>query len=319
MLYPLKFVPIYKNIIWGGRNLEKYYNRDLPEGLKIGESWELTYRNEGISLIENGKFTGISIKDLISKYPAEILGNDYINYKEHFPLLIKIIDANDDLSVQVHPSGFNGKTETWYVLKANENSRIVHGLKKGITKEHFIDAIRNNYIEEILNYINVKSGDVIHVPAGIVHALGKGIIVAEIQQNCNTTYRIYDWNRTDEYGNKRQLHIEQALNSINFNSNDIYNIEFISTVHNMNNSFIIHSLVNTEFYDIYNIEIIDKYYVNIPRDIFKVLIITSGDFNILYNNDNVERVSALQTILLPASIRQVFLHGKGNLLLIVPK
>lgn len=229
MFYPLKFKPIFKDYLWGGRNLLKL-DKPLPKE-NIAESWEISTHDAGESIIANGKFNHVLLKDLIDLYPNEVLGSNVTcSEKRGFPLLIKFIDANDSLSVQVHPDDYYankfedgqcGKNEMWYVLDAKDNSKLVCGLKKGITKEIFKDSIKNNEVSKCLNYVDVKPGDIINIPAGTVHAIGDGILICEIQQSSNLTYRIYDYDRKDKCGRKRPLHVDKALEVINFNERNV--------------------------------------------------------------------------------------------------
>lgn len=222
MLYPLFFNPVYKNIIWGGRNFEKIFKRNLPEG-NIAESWEICCHKNGMSVVSNGYLKGKNLKKLIDKYGKELLGTKN-SYLTTFPLLIKFIDANDRLSVQVHPDddyamaaeGEMGKTEMWYIVDTKEDAKLIYGVKEGTKKEEFRNAIISGTLEEYLNYHPVKKGDVVFIPSGTIHAILDGIVIAEIQQNSDTTYRVYDWNRVDNSGNPRQLHVEKALDVINF-------------------------------------------------------------------------------------------------------
>lgn len=224
MLYPLKFASSYKDYIWGGRNLEKI-GKQLPEG-KVAESWEISCHPAGVSIVSNGIYKGVPLPDLIKSCGRSIIGaslNEGALLK--FPLLIKLIDANDKLSVQVHPNddyaaehenGESGKDEMWYVISAKPGARLVYDVLPGTTKESFTKAVYENRIEDCLKYIPVSEGDVIDIPAGLVHAIGEGILLAEVQQNSNATYRVFDYNRL-ENGIKRPLHIEKALDVIDFN------------------------------------------------------------------------------------------------------
>ena len=222
MFEPLFFKPIYKSIIWGGRNLEKVFKRELPEG-KVAESWEVSYHKDDISIIESGSLKGMSLKDAIDKYKKDIVGSKNVN-NDLFPLLIKFIDANDKLSVQVHPDNAYakeydndlGKTEMWYIVDAKKDAKLIYGTKKGTTKEQFKSSLESGHLEDCLNYVDVKKGDVIYIPSGTVHAILDGILIAEIQQSSDTTYRVYDWNRVGKDGKPRQLHVKKALDVINF-------------------------------------------------------------------------------------------------------
>ena len=188
--YPLKLKAVNKDIIWGGEKLGKFYGKG--EG-KIAEAWELTVHPEGVNVIENGEYAGMTL--------AEYLGSD-----KDFPVMIKLIDACDRLSVQVHPV----KTEMWYVLEAEEGAALVYGLKEPFSAQRMEDAIKSNSLETLLNYVPVKKGDIFFIPQGLVHAIGKGILIAEIQENSNVTYRIYDYGRLQN-GKPRELHVEQSL------------------------------------------------------------------------------------------------------------
>jgi mannose-6-phosphate isomerase len=225
MLYPLFFHPIHKERIWGGRKLAEKYNRVLPTE-KIGESWEITCHDNGMGIVRNGPLNGLSLQEAIERYGEELLGSAVYNDRyRKFPLLIKILDASDILSVQVHPgdeyaniheNGELGKTEMWYIIDAKPGSRLVYGINQGISRENFRHALEQGQLEECLRELEVRPGDVLYIPAGLVHAIGGGILICEIQQNSDTTYRVYDWNRVDDRGNPRELHIEKALDVIDF-------------------------------------------------------------------------------------------------------
>jgi mannose-6-phosphate isomerase len=220
--YPFKFEGLYKERIWGGRRLEEDLGRDLPEGVKIGESWEIADLPEGESVIANGELAGKTLAEAISEYPKEIMADE--SFTGQFPLLIKILDAQDVLSVQVHPDKEacermgkgEPKTECWYILSAESGAVIYKGLKEGVTKEQFSDAIKNGTCAELLVRIEVTPGECHFLPAGTAHAIGAGLMIAEIQLPSDTTYRVFDWNRLDDSGKGRQLHVEEALESIHF-------------------------------------------------------------------------------------------------------
>ena len=219
-MYPLKFRPIYKNMIWGGDKISTYLNRELPSK-DIGESWEVSCRKNGISVIDNGNYKDFYINQVI--FNEKFLGSNFKDATE-FPLLIKIIDANENLSIQVHPNdeyateneNCTGKTEMWYILDAPENSFLIIGLNSDITKEIFIDSLNKGNIEDNIYKLFIKKGDVINIPAGLVHAITKGVMLLEVQQNCDITYRVFDYNRIGNDGNKRELHIEKAIEVIDF-------------------------------------------------------------------------------------------------------
>ncbi len=225
-LYPLLFTPILKDYVWGGRNLEKLA-RPLPATGVIAESWEIAAHEDGITRVENGRFAGYSLTQLHNELGLALIGrnNEWAQKRGKFPLLVKLLDANRPLSVQVHPNDEYalayegnelGKTEMWVVLHAEANAEVILGVTRGTTPERFRESLENGRPEPHLHHIPVKTGDHICVPAGSLHAILGGLLIAEIQQNSNTTYRVYDWNRLGNDGKPRTLHVEKAMNVINF-------------------------------------------------------------------------------------------------------
>jgi mannose-6-phosphate isomerase len=226
-IYPLKFRPIFKERIWGGQKLRDVFGKDLPENATIGESWELADLPEDKSEIVNGPLAGKTIDQVICEYGPSITGKD--DYQPPLPLLIKILDAQGDLSVQVHPDAEtckrtgkgDPKTECWYILDAVPGAVIYKGLKPGTTKEQFAEAIENGSCADYLIKVPVKVGQCHFLPSGTCHAIGAGLLIAEIQQPSDTTYRVFDWNRVDaKTGQGRQLHVADALESIHFDPSD---------------------------------------------------------------------------------------------------
>jgi mannose-6-phosphate isomerase len=223
-LYPLKFKPIFKQRIWGGQKLREFFNKDIPPSEKIGESWELTDLPDDKSVIENGQLAGQTLCSAIARYPKEITGTQ--NFSGPFPLLIKFLDAEDILSVQVHPDPKTcrrmgkgePKTECWYIISAVPDAVIYKGLKKGVSKKKFAEAINKGSVGEMLTKVPVKAGQCHFLPAGTAHSIGLGLLIAEIQTPSDTTYRVFDWNRVDDTGKARQLHVEEALESIHFDA-----------------------------------------------------------------------------------------------------
>jgi len=223
-LYPLKFEPIYKKRIWGGQKLREVFNKDIPPFEKIGESWELADLPDDKSVIANGELAGQTLGSAIKKYPKEITGDK--NFSLPFPLLIKFLDAEDILSVQVHPDEQTcrrlgegtAKTECWYIVSAAPGAVIYKGLKKGVTKDKFAEAIEKGTVAELLEKVPVYAGQCHFLPAGTAHSIGAGLLIAEIQMPSDTTYRVFDFNRVDRSGKPRPLHIPQALESIHFDA-----------------------------------------------------------------------------------------------------
>lgn len=224
MLYPLKFEPILKDKIWGGNKLKTLFGKPT-ETNKLGESWELSGYEGDESVVSNGILAGNNLTELIEVYMGDLVGDKvYDEFGLSFPLLFKLIDANDYLSIQVHPGdevaaerhNSFGKTEMWYVIDAEPNSELIIGFNKDCTHEEYLAALAGGQVEDLLQKVPVKPGDVFFIPAGLVHAIGKGVVVAEIQQSSDVTYRIYDYKRTDAQGNERELHTDLALDVIDF-------------------------------------------------------------------------------------------------------
>ena len=225
-LYPLTFVPQLRHYIWGGRNLERLYGRKLPPGT-TAESWEISGHPAAATVVEDGPLAGRSLPSLLASLGERLVGTraQWALQRDKFPLLVKLLDANRNLSVQVHPDdayalrhegGELGKTEMWYVLHAEPGAKLIFGLRRGVTRESFRRALAEGRLESQLHYLPVQAGDAIFVAAGSVHALLKGTVVAEIQQNSDVTYRVYDWGRLGADGKPRPLHVEKALAVINF-------------------------------------------------------------------------------------------------------
>ena len=234
-IYPLKFTPLYKDKIWGGNKLKNLLNKEYPGLPNCGESWEISGVPEEVSIVSNGFLKGNSLEELIEVYMGDLVGEKiYEKFGTEFPLLIKFIDANDNLSIQVHPNdelskerhGAYGKTEMWYVVQADPGAKLISGFNRKLDKQGYLNYFRNGQLEEILNYEEVKAGDVFFMPAGRVHAIGKGIVVAEIQQTSDVTYRIYDFNRVDDKGNPRELHTDLAVDAIDYRYEANYRTEY---------------------------------------------------------------------------------------------
>ncbi len=220
-MYPIKLKPAFKDYLWGGTRLRDDFGKDCDFD-KLAESWELSCHKDGNSVVADGEFAGLTLAQYIEKEGKSVLGTNCEKF-ENFPILIKLIDAKDNLSVQVHPNneyaqrveGEYGKTEMWYVVDCDEGASLLYGFKHNITKEEFRERIENNTLLEVTNSVPVKKGDVFFIEAGTLHAIGKGILIAEIQQNSNTTYRIYDYGRVGADGKPRQLHIDKAVDVTN--------------------------------------------------------------------------------------------------------
>lgn len=220
--YPLRFVPVYKERLWGGRQLATRYARSLPDDLPIGESWEITDRPEGVSVVASGPWQGRTLTDLVQRDPRGLLG-DVPTRQGRFPLLVKILDAREVLSVQVHPppdraGRWKGepKTELWYFTATEPGAEVLAGLKAGVGREAFEQALHLGKLADCFHRLPVHPGDALFLPSGRVHALGAGVLLFEIQESSDTTFRVYDWDRVDRNGQPRALHLEQALDCIDF-------------------------------------------------------------------------------------------------------
>jgi len=294
--YPLKFKPIFKQRIWGGQKLRQVLNKDIPPFEKIGESWELADLPGDKSVIANGELAGQTLSSAIKKYPKEITGDK--NFKGPFPLLIKFLDAEDILSVQVHPDRQTcrhlgegePKTECWYIISAAPGAAIYKGLKKDVTKQQFAKAIKNGTVAELLAKVPVEAGQCHFLPAGTAHSIGAGLLIAEIQTPSDTTYRVFDFNRVDETGKPRPLHIEQALESIHF---DMAGVELPVTT--------VGRLIDCEFFKVDKGHQAKNCEVFLSPGQMKTLIILTGFGTILAGDGNPVKFKAGDTILIPAT------------------
>jgi mannose-6-phosphate isomerase len=314
-LYPLKFEPILKDKIWGGDALKSHYNKK-PENLpNIGESWEISAVSDNLSIVSNGFLSGNNIEELVEVYMGDIVGDSlYEKFGNEFPLLIKFLEARQDLSIQVHPDNAlakkrhqaYGKTEMWYILENVNDAKIYTGFKDGVTREVYEEAIRNGKIADILNVEIVEPGDALFTPAGRIHAIGAGIVLVEIQQTSDITYRISDWNRKNSEGKSRELHTELALDAVDFNATGKITIRKEPELNKTGN------LVSCEFFNTNIISFntpIDKDYCFI--DSFVIYICIEGEFSILWDGSS-EKVIKGETVLLPALIKEVVLKPVGN-------
>jgi mannose-6-phosphate isomerase len=224
-LYPLKFNPIYKDKIWGGHKINTYLHKDFGDLPNCGESWEISGVKSDVSVVADGELQGESLADLLDQYKDQLVGKKvYEHFGNTFPLLIKFIDANEDLSIQVHPNdelakkrhNSFGKTEMWYVIEADPKSTLISGFNQQIDEKVYLDKFNSGHLTDILNREDVTAGDVFFLPAGRVHTIGKGLLIAEIQQTSDITYRIYDFDRLDDKGHKRELHTQEALAAIDY-------------------------------------------------------------------------------------------------------
>jgi mannose-6-phosphate isomerase len=314
-LYPLKFETVLKEKVWGGNALAERYNKKSEGTGKIGESWELSAVSDNQSVISNGFLAGNNLEEIIEVYMGDITGDSiYEKFGNEFPLLIKFIEAREDLSIQVHPGNelakkrhnAYGKTEMWYILESEKGSKIYTGFIEGVTKEKYEKALADGTLADLLNTENPEAGDTFFTPAGRVHAIGAGIVLVEIQQTSDITYRIFDWNRKGSGKEKRELHTELALEAIDFKATGKNKLKREPELNKAVN------LVNCEFFNtslIYFNRPINRDYFII--DSFVVYICIEGEFEIRWDGES-ERVTKGETVLLPAMIKEVILVPAGE-------
>lgn len=318
-LYPLKFQPVLKEKIWGGDALVSRYHKKTNGSSLIGESWELSAVADNQSVITNGFLAGNNIEELIEVYMGDITGDSiYEKFGNEFPLLIKFIEAREDLSIQVHPDNemarerhkAYGKTEMWYILESEKGTRVYTGFREGVTKEIYEEALHSGNLPGILNIESVEAGDTFFTPAGRVHAIGAGTVLVEIQQTSDITYRIFDWNRKNPGKEKRELHTELALDAIDFTATGKNKIRIEPELNNTEN------LVSCEFFNTnilrFNTAINKDYY---SYDSFVVYICIEGEFLIRWDG-TYENISKGETVLLPAMIKEVILEPVNEAMLL---
>ena len=307
-LYPLKFQTIYKDKIWGGQKIRTYLHKDFGDLPNCGETWEISGVKSDVSVVAEGPLKGERLDQLLEEYKDDLVGKKvYSHFGNIFPLLIKFIDANEDLSIQVHPDdelakkrhNSFGKTEMWYVVEADPGSTLIAGFNKELTEQEYLDKFNSGHLTDILNKEDVKSGDVFFLPAGRVHTIGKGLLIAEIQQTSDITYRIYDFDRVDDKGNKRELHVEAALAAIDYK----HYPEYKTTYHPKENETV--KLVSCPYFTTNLMdftESTEKDYSSL--DSFVIYVCLEGEFTIKHG-DNAYPVKMGDCVLLPKTIDEV--------------
>ena len=315
VLYPLKFKPIFKDKIWGGRKIKDVLGMDYGALPNCGEVWLLSGLWDEQSIVTNGDFEGDEINDLVETFMGDLVGEDVFDkYGEQFPLLIKIIDANDWLSVQVHPDDElaekrelgNGKTEMWYVMQADPDAELVMGFNSEMSRMRYLRVMKDGTIETVLNHENVAKGDVFYIPAGRVHALGPGIMVAEIQQTSDVTYRIYDWDRIDLAGMRRELHIPQSIDAIDFDPVEQYKTDYEKAI----NKTV--PMVDSPYFTTNMLHLqgeMAKDYSEL--DSFVILMPVEGNFSLEWENGSVF-VTLGEVVLIPNVIEKVNIKAQDG-------
>jgi len=313
--YPIKFKPILKETIWGGEKLMTVLNKQSDQK-NIGESWEISSVDRNISIVANGKLKGESLENLLIIYRDALVGKKVFNeFSYKFPLLIKYIDAKEALSIQLHPndklakerhSSF-GKTEMWYVMQADEGGNLIVGFKENSNKEEYLEHLQHKSLLEILNVDTVQKGDVYFIPTGRVHAIGAGVMLAEIQQTSDVTYRIYDWDRKDTRGNYRKLHTELALDAIDYKSIEEYRTNYIKTLNKQS------KVIDCQYFTTNIVSINGKIKIDHSnKDSFVIYMCVNGEVAFHYGEDKVETLSNGETLLMPAILKEFSISSKND-------
>ena len=316
-LYPLKFNPIYKDKLWGGQKIKSVLGKDFGNLANCGETWEVSGVNGNISIVSNGELAGKGLQELIKTFQGELVGQRvFEKFGNDFPLLIKFIDANDDLSIQVHPDdqlakerhNSFGKTEMWYVLQADQGAKLITGFNQEINREKYIEHFENGQLSKILNQEEVSTGDVYFLPAGRVHTIGKGMMIAEIQQTSDITYRIYDFDRVDANGHKRELHVEEALDAIDYEYHDQYKTTYKEAINEKV------PLVKCNYFETNKLSLdreLKRNYTDL--DSFVILICVAGKGKILTNGIEEYDIQIGESLLVPANMKEITIMPDSNL------
>jgi len=302
-LYPIKFTPILKDKIWGGEKLKNILNK--PSTVKkVGESWEISDVEGDTSMVANGSLEGQSLKHLLSTYKGDLIGEqNYAQFGNTFPLLIKFIDAKEDLSIQLHPNdalaakrhNSFGKTEMWYVMQADQDANLIVGFNQPMNSEIYLKHLENKTLPEILNFDTVKTGDAYFIDVGRVHAIGAGVLLAEIQQTSDITYRVYDWDRVDVKGNERELHIDLALEAFDFNMPENFRVSY-SKVENKANA-----MVTCPYFTVNYLKLSENLIQTNAKDSFIIYMCVAGQVIVKVNGYS-ELLQTGETVLLPAAL-----------------
>ncbi len=306
---PIRLSPAFKDYLWGGRRLIEDFNKNSDLDI-VAESWELSTHPDGSSIICGGEFDGMAFRDFIEKYGKDVLGTTALQF-DRFPVLIKFIDAKEKLSVQVHPDdtyalekdGEYGKTEMWYVMASDEGSSLYYGFNRTITKAEFLERIEKNTLLEVLNKVPVKKGDVFFIEAGTVHAIGEGIMICEIQQNSNATYRVYDYDRRDKYGNPRDLHISKAAD-----------VSVLAPVEEKTPYADSETLAECKYFKVKKADIDGKRQFTAGTDSFVSVIVTEGTGVLAMNGTEIQ-LKPGDSIFIPAQASDFEINGRCQVIL----
>lgn len=314
-LYPLSFAPIFKERIWGGEKLEKELHKPIHQPL-IGESWEVSTVKGDVSVISNGTLKGTSLQALIEQAPEALLGRTvYKRFGTDFPLLIKFIDAAQDLSIQVHPNdalakarhNSFGKTEMWYIMEADTDASIIIGFNKNVSREEYQAHLADKTLSQLLHFEKVKHGDMFFIPAGKIHAIGAGVLLAEIQQTSDITYRVYDFDRKDKNGNYRELHTELALDAIDFERKDDFRKSYAKAKNTVNPA-VVSPYFTTDY-----LKINQEMPLTLSGESFHIYMGVAGKGSLQYGDMELPLEKG-QTVLVPACCKQINLKGDMEVL-----
>ena len=303
MLYPLKFKPILKERLWGGTKLKDVLGKSIESNI-TGESWELSGVDGDISEVAEGPLKGMSLKELIQNEGKELLGESVVNrFGLDFPILIKFIDAKKDLSIQLHPNddlakerhNSFGKTEMWYIMDADPGAKLIVGFNRTVAKEEYVESLENNTLLDLMNYEEVQEGDTFFINTGKIHAIGAGVMLAEIQQTSDITYRVFDFNRKDKNGNLRELHTELALDAMDYEKRDDFKVAYPNHVNSHN------SMVDSPYFKTNYLRINQNMEVDLStRDSFTIYMCVGGAAKII-NSEGSAVLKKGETVLVPAA------------------
>ena len=316
-MYPIKFHPILKERLWGGTKLKEVFGKSITSDI-TGESWELSAVSGDVSVVANGVLSGTSLQELIDSQPENLLGKSVFNrFGNDFPILIKFIDAKQDLSIQLHPNdklakkrhNSLGKTEMWYVMDADENANLIVGFNKDVTKEEYAQSLENDTLLELLNYEQVKEGDTFFINTGKIHAIGAGVLLAEIQQTSDITYRVFDFNRRDKSGNLRELHTEMAFDAIDYTKKNDFKVDYSHT------QGVINPMVDCPYFTTNYLELAKDLNQDVSsRDSFTIFMCVGGSATITNDFGSVA-IKKGETVLVPAMSKKITIRTKSAKLL----
>lgn len=317
MIHPIKFKPILKERLWGGTKLKEVFGKPIESDI-TGESWELSTVPGDISVVANGSLEGKSLQELIDSNGEELLGKSVVErFGKEFPILIKFIDAKQDLSIQLHPNdalakerhNSFGKTEMWYIMDADPKAELIVGFNKDVTKEEYAESVANDTLLDLLNYEQVKEGDTFFINTGKIHAIGAGVMLAEIQQTSDVTYRVFDFNRKDKDGNLRELHTDLALDAVDYEKKDDFKVSYSHEKNEVN------TMVDCPYFKTNFIELTENLELDtVNRDSFTIFMCVGGEAKISTAEGEVA-IKSGETALLPASTQKISLQSTGAKLL----